>query len=143
MYYGNYPNFFLIKYYQVENLVNINKEKNMKFSTVSTTPSGNQLFVDSVPLTYILGWGHMSAQNASVVTTVMTPILEINKRGECYASFWLHCRHKTMHHILQLCGVFSNVCHKVRSLQWTYFVWPQAYCIGPNSECLLHDIHIT
>jgi hypothetical protein len=64
----------------------------------------------------------MSAQNACVVTNVVTSFVEINKRGECYALFWLHCGQKTTHRILQLCGVLSNVRHKVRSLQRTYFL---------------------
>jgi hypothetical protein len=45
-------------------------------------------------------WGHTSAQNASFVTNVVTSVVEINKRGECYALFWLHCRQKTTHRIL-------------------------------------------
>jgi hypothetical protein len=39
-----------------------------------------------------------------------------------YAFLWHHCRQNTTHRILQLCGVLSNVRHKVRSLQRTYFV---------------------
>jgi hypothetical protein len=79
-----------------------------------------EITVNKIPS--LLGWGHISAQNASVVTNVVTSVVEINQRDECYAFFWLHCRQKTTHRILQLCGVLSNVRHKVRSLQQTYFV---------------------
>jgi hypothetical protein len=72
-----------------------------------------------------LGWGLMSAQNASVVTNVVTSVVEINKRGECYAFFWLHCRQKPTHRILQLCGVLS----KVLSLQRTHFVRSCRRCL--------------
>jgi hypothetical protein len=64
-----------------------------------------------------LGWGYTSAQNASVVTNVVTSILEINKRGECYAFFWLHCRQNTNQWILQLCGASTTsvITHVVMS----------------------------
>jgi hypothetical protein len=42
-----------------------------------------------------LGSVYPSAQNAFVVTNVVTSVVEINKRGECYAFFWLHCSQKT------------------------------------------------
>jgi hypothetical protein len=82
-----------------------------------------------------LGWGHTSAQNASVV--------EINKRGECYAFFWLQCRQKTMHRILQLYGVLSNVRHIVRSLQQTYFVRScgRSLKVHSGSGSLCHWLH--